>query len=398
MHAATTAPTEEPAALDHRGVLAVSGCHAAHDMYGSCVGALLPVLIERLGIPVGAAGLLVGAYRLPSLLQPFLGYWADRYDARLLVVFMPTLSALAITSLGLAPGYGATLALLVVAGLASAAFHPAAGAMVTRVGGASWGRASAYFSTGGEIGRTIGPAMVGSVLFYLAFEQIWVMALPAIAWSLFAYSQIAGKNARVPRPPLPAALGAAIKAQRGPLALMATIIMLRSLAIASFQIYLPTYLTQGGTAIQIAAIALTVFEIGAVGGQLVGGTLSDRFGRKRMMVFSQLTAGPVLFLALSLAQTPYLVGALVVGGFLAVSASAVQMALMQELLPGNRSVAVGVGYLLSFESQLVATLVIGFAADLFGLGSALSVSVWLSMASIPFTLMLPEPRKVERGG
>ena len=385
-------PVDESTAFDHRGVLAVSGCHTAHDMYGSCVGALLPLLIERLAIPVGGAGLLVGAYRLPSLLQPFLGYWADRYDARLLVVFLPTVTALAITSLGVAPGYGATLALLMVAGLSSAAFHPAAGAMVTRVGGTSWGRASAYFSTGGEIGRTIGPAMVGSVLFYLTFEQIWVMALPAIAWSLFAYTQIAGKNARVPRPPPPAALGAAIRAQRRPLALMATIIMLRSLAIASFQIYLPTFLTQGGTAVPIAAIALTVFEVGAVAGQLVGGTLSDRFGRRRMMVFSQLTAGPVLFAALSLAQTPYLYAALVAGGFLAVSAAAVQVALMQELLPGNRSVAVGISYLLSFESQLVATLVIGFAADLVGLGSALSVSVWLSMASIPFTLLLPEPR------
>lgn len=362
-------------------------------MYGSCVGALLPVLIDRLAIPVGAAGLLVAAYRLPSLLQPFLGYWADRYDARLLVVFMPTVTALAITSLGLASGYWMTLALLVVAGLASAAFHPAAGAMVTRVGGDSWGRASAYFSTGGEIGRTLGPAMVGSVLFYLAFERIWVMALPAIAWSTFAYKQIAGRNARVPRPPPPAALGAAIKAQRGPLGLMAAIILLRSLAIASFQIYLPTYLTQGGMQIPLAAIALTVFEVGAVGGQLIGGTLSDRLGRKRMMVFSQLTAGPVLFLALSLAQSQSLFAALVLGGFLAASAGAVQMALMQELLPGNRSVAVGISYLLGFESQLVATLVIGFAADLFGLGNALSVSVWLSMASIPFTLMLPEPRR-----
>jgi FSR family fosmidomycin resistance protein-like MFS transporter len=390
--AATTRP-QEKAAFDHRGVLAVSGCHTAHDMYGSCVGALLPVLIDRLAIPVGAAGVLVGAYRLPSLLQPFLGHWADHYDARLLVVFMPTLAAVAITSLGLASGYGATLALLVVAGLASAAFHPAAGAMVTRVGGDSWGRASAYFATGGEIGRTLGPAMIGSVLFYLAFEQIWVMALPAIAWSVFAYTQIAGKNARVRRPPPPAALGAAIKAQRGPLALMATIILLRSLAIASFQIYLPTYLKQGGTAVQVAAFALTAFEVGAVAGQFVGGALSDRFGRRRMMVFSQLTAGPVLFAALSLAQTSYLFAALLVGGFLAVSAGAVQMALMQELLPGNRSVAVGISYLLSFESQLVATLVIGFAADLVGLGDALSVSVWLSMASIPFTLLLPEPRR-----
>ena len=38
----------------------------------------------------------------------------------------------------------------------------------------------------------------------------------------------------------------------------------------------------------------------------------------------------------------------------------------------------------------MSTLLIGFAAQLFGLANALSVSVWLSMASLPFTLLLPE--------
>src|SRR4030095_16638539 len=100
----------------------------------------------------GAPGGLARPYPLPSLFQPSLGYWADRYDARLLVVSLPAVTALAVTLLGLAPTYSIALALLLLAGLSSAAFHPAAGALVSWTGGDRRGRAVSYFSTGGEIG------------------------------------------------------------------------------------------------------------------------------------------------------------------------------------------------------------------------------------------------------
>jgi FSR family fosmidomycin resistance protein-like MFS transporter len=392
--AASTAAPAEPAAapsrFDRRGVLAVSGCHLTHDVYGSFVSTILPVLMERYGIPIGAAAGLASAYRLPSVLQPFLGYWADRYDARLLVVTLPAVTALAVTLLGLAPTYSVALALLLLAGLSSAAFHPAAGALVSWTGGDRRGRAVAYFSTGGEIGRMLGPVLIATVLTYLAVQQLVVLLIPAVAMCAYAFVQIAGRGARVVRPPPPAALRAAILAQRGPLLLMSTIVLLRSLSIASFQTYLPTFMTQGGSSLQTAGLALTIYEVGAVCGQLVGGGLSDRFGRRRLMLLSQLTAGPALFAALSYAQEPAGFALMALGGLLAVSAGSVQVAVMQELLPGNRSVATGISYFLSFESAVVATLVIGLAAQLFGLANALSVSVWLSMASLPFTFLLPE--------
>jgi FSR family fosmidomycin resistance protein-like MFS transporter len=392
--AAPAHPTEQLAdgSFDRGSVIAVSAQHATHDTYAAFIGTLLPVLIERLGIPIGAAGLLASAYRLPSILQPFLGYWADKYDARLLVVWMPVTTAIAISCLGLVPSYTATLVALLLAGLSSAAFHPAAGAMVTRVGGDRWGRATAYFQTGGEIGRMIGPVLIASVLTFIVLERIWILALPAVGISLYAFRVIAGKNARVPRPPPPAALGAALKARRGPISLIAIIVLLRSLSIASFQTYFPTFMTQLGYPLQIAGFGLTLYEIGAVGGQFLGGGLSDRLGRRRLMLASQISAGPMLFGALSFAGQPIGYAFLVVGGFLALLAGSAQQALMQELLPGNRSVATGISYVLGYESSVVATLVIGLVADWVGLASALSVSVWLSIASLPFTLLLPETR------
>lgn len=385
-------------AFDRAGVLTVSGLHFAHDVYGAFISALLPLLIERFGLPLSMAGVLVSAFRLPSVLQPFLGYWADRYDARLLVVWAPAATAIAISVLGLAPGYLGMIVLLLVAGLSSACFHPAAGALVTRVGGNRWGRASAYFMTGGELGRAIGPVFIATAVAALALEGLWILAAPAILASIYGYTRIAGRNARIPKPPPPAALRAAIAARRGPLLLMCLIVLLRSLTLAGFQTYLPTFMTQSGASLQFAGLALTLYEVGGVAGAFLGGSLSDRFGRRALMLASQVTAGPVLFAALIFAQEPVGLGLLVVGGFLALSSGSVQLALMQELLPGNRSVAAGLTYFLSFESAVITTLAIGLAADAIGLSATLTISVLISMASLPFTLLLPSTTRLAGGG
>ena len=366
-----------------------------HDTYAACIGTLLPVLIERLGIPIGSAGVLASGFRLPSMLQPFLGYWADRYDARKLVVWTPTVTALLISSIGLANDYLATFALLIAAGLSGAAFHPAAGALVTRVGGSRWGRATSYFQTGGELGRAAGPIVIASALAYLTVEQLWVLAAPALGLSLFAHSRVAGDDARIARPPPPAALRAAIVARRRPLALMTLIVSLRALTVAGMMTYLVTLLTIEGWALATAAAALMIYEIGGVAGAFLGGTLSDRLGRRTLMLASQIAAGPTLFAALWFSSDARLLfGLLLIGGFLVLYAGGVQLALMQELLPGNRSVAVGITYFLSYESGLLAVLLLGFAADLFGLRAALLGGLAASMLSLPFTFLIPETRRV----
>jgi FSR family fosmidomycin resistance protein-like MFS transporter len=395
----TAPPAAAPNRFDLGGVMTVSTLHFTHDVFGAFIGTLLPVLQERLQIPIGQAGLLASAFRLPSVLQPFLGYWADKYDARLFVVWAPTVTAIAVTSLGWAPTYLAMVVVLMIAGLSSAAFHPAAGAMVTRVGGDRIGRASAYFMTGGELGRAVGPALIAAYISYVAFEQIWVLLIPAVVVTAFGFQRIVGSNARIPKPPPAAALRAAIAARRGPLALMTAIILMRSLTLAGFQTYLPSLIVNEGHGdLRLGGLTLTIYEIGGVVGAFTGGTLSDRFGRRQLMLVSQITGGPILFAALwfvgGLASYPLLV----IGGFLALSAGGVQLALMQELLPGNRSVAAGLTYFLSFESAVITTAILGFAAEWWGLGNALMAGVVVSMFSIPFTLLLPETRGATAGG
>ena len=63
------------------GVVTVTGGHAVNDTYTSFLPPLLPSLIQSFGLSNTQAGLLSVFLQWPSVLQPFIGYLADREPA-----------------------------------------------------------------------------------------------------------------------------------------------------------------------------------------------------------------------------------------------------------------------------------------------------------------------------
>lgn len=366
--------------------------HFTHDIYPSFIATLMPLLIEKYGLTLSMAGALATVNRWPSMLMPVLGNLADRYDARALIIWGPTATALAITSLGLAPNVVVLVALLLASGFSSAAFHPAASALATAGSGRYWGRGSSFFMTGGELSRSVGPPLIVAVVSLVSLEGAWLASVPAFAYSVYAYRFLGARGPQLKRKAQPTGLVAAMRAHRGPLLILAGVITFRSLVIASFQAFYAVYLTGLGETLMYAGLALAVYEAGGTLGAFVGGPVSDRLGRRTVMAVSQLMAGPLLFGALTWGASPFGLALLFAGGLLALSASPVQLALAQELLPENRSAASGIVMFLAFEGNVFATLVIGFVADAVGLQGALGWSVLLSMLSLPFTYLLPETR------
>jgi MFS transporter, FSR family, fosmidomycin resistance protein len=245
--------------------------------------------------------------------------------------------------------------------------------------------------TGGELGRAAGPLFIVAVVVWVGLERSYIAAIPGFIFSSLLFWQLSGTRAPKMRGTTTKEIWDAVKAQRRPLLLLAGLVLFRSTAITSFVTFFPTYLVAGGSSIVFAGFAMTVFELAGAGGALVGGTLSDRVGRRKMMLVSQIVSGPLLFGALVLGDGPLGLLALALAGAMAISASPVQLTLAQELLPGSRSTASGIVFFLSFEGSLF-TLVVGVLADFIGLGPAMGFSILASMLSIPFTLAMPEPR------
>jgi len=146
-------------------ILTITLGHATNDIYISFLPALLPLFIANLGLSHTRAGLLSLLRQTPSLLQPALGHLADRFNLRRLVILAPTITAVMTSLLGLAPSYTVLALLLVVAGISSMAFHAVVPAMAGELSGASnIGRGMGLWIFGGELGFTLGPVLIVSVV------------------------------------------------------------------------------------------------------------------------------------------------------------------------------------------------------------------------------------------
>jgi FSR family fosmidomycin resistance protein-like MFS transporter len=385
----TAVPSGQSEKFDTVAVGTMSFGHFVHDTYPAFLAPLLPLLIAKHGLTLGAAGILLSVLRWSALIQPFLGILADRSDARYWIILAPTVTALGMSFLGIAPNYLSLVVLLAMAGLSHAAFHPAGGSQVTRFSGRQWGRGTSFWITGGELGRAVGPLFIVACVDLVGLEGSWIALGPAVIASMLLYWRI-GKGQRLLLGSKPPNLWLAVKQAGRPLLVMAGIIILRNLGTASFTFFFPTYITGRGGDLAYGALALMVFELAGVGGALAGGTLSDRYGRRSLLAVSTAVSGPLLFSIFLVPEGWPQLAILVAAGLVAFLSAPVQMVLVQELLPNNRSSAMGIMMFLGLEGTILATVAVGFIADYAGLGPTLAVSMLLSTLPLPLVFMLPE--------
>lgn len=399
--AAASPPSDAPPApaegtFDTVTIVSVSVAHLVHDSYPAFVGVLLPLLIPKLGIGLAVAGLLASTFRWATAVQPVLGYVADRVDTRYWIVLAPAVTGLAIGVLGQAPSPGLVALLLVVAGLSSSFFHPAAGALITRAAGTSWGRGTSYFMTGGESGRAIGPVVIAAILAAVGLGWSWVAIAPGLLLSLILFRRILNRPVLQLRHPTGSFRAAISEARRG-FVLMSGVNAALGMATIGLAIFIPTYLTERGAGILLAGAAVTVYEIGGAVGAFIGGTLSDRIGRRAMLGIGVGAGSPLMLLALAMPVGPAMLAVLAVAGLALLSSGPVRLVLMQELLPHHRAMAVGMQVFVVTLASAVGTVVVGLLAQLIGLQESLVLAAAVALLALPFIALLPETRHVSRG-
>ncbi len=376
-------------------IVSVAAAHLVHDTYPAFVGVLLPLLIPRLGISLAVAGLLAASFRLATVIQPILGYVADRADTRYWIVLAPAVTAVAIGLLGLAPAPVFVALLLVIAGVSSSAFHPAAAALVTRASGTHWGRGTSVFMAGGESGRAIGPVFIAVVLALVGLEWSWLAMIPGLVASGILYFRMANRPSLHLRHPVGSIRTALGEARRGFL-LLSGVSALLSMATVGLLVFIPTYLTQSGADILLAGAAVTAFEIGGAVGAFSGGTLSDRIGRRAMLAIACGVGAPLLIVALWMPIGPLMLVVLALAGLVLLSAGPVELVLMQELLPNNRSAAVGLNIFALTMASAVGTVGVGAVGQAIGLQEALVMAASVALLALPLIALLPETRHVSR--
>ena len=165
-------------------VLTVVGGHLAHDTFSAFISTLLVPIRNTLEIGFGPAGNLSIFIQAPSLLNPFIGYLADKVSLRYFIILAPAITATLMSLLGNAPNYLSLVFLLLATGVSVAAFHAPAPALIGELSGKFTGRGMSLFMAGGEMGRALGPIAVVWAISQFGLDGMWRLAF--VGWAVSA--------------------------------------------------------------------------------------------------------------------------------------------------------------------------------------------------------------------
>lgn len=379
--------------IDMAKVALLSLGHLVIDIYPSFLAALLPVLIDRLGLSLSLASLLASILMFSaSLSQPLFGILSDRIGGKNLMFWGPVMAAAGMSFIGLLPSYATLLPFLIFGGLGTACFHPQAAALVGHFSGARRGLGVSLFMLGGNVGYGLGPMVILAIILGLGLKSSYLALLPAAVFLLLLDRYL--PNVALPLPPTRTeSIAEKTIGLRdlAPFGLLWLVVWLRSTAILSLATFLPTLQTMRGLSLAAGGSSFTVFMVcGAVGG-FIGGSLSDRVGRKSIVALSFILVIPAFhgFLHVSQSWTYY---SLAILGFCFFLGEVPCIVMAQETLPQREGTMSGLIMGFAWGMAGLGVFGTGVLADLFGIERAMAFLLSLPTTAFILTLFLPEKK------
>jgi len=151
-----------PARSNAKVIALISTGHFFSHFYLLLLPPLFPVLVDVYGVGFTELGLAITALSFTTgITQAPVGFLVDRYGARGILIAGVMLESLAIALIGVFPVYSALVALMVLAGLANAVYHPADYAILNAsVGKEKMGRAFSIHTFAGYLGGALAPVVM----------------------------------------------------------------------------------------------------------------------------------------------------------------------------------------------------------------------------------------------
>ncbi len=373
--------------MNRRAVALLAGSHLCTDINQGALPALLPLLIANNHWSYAtAATLVLTANASSSFLQPVFGHFSDRFPAPWLVWTGLLVATFGMSMLGIAPGYRAMLACVAISGIGSAAFHPEVARLMNRAAGDRQATAMSLLSFGGNAGFAIGPLLATGLTLAFGLRGTVLLFVPAMVLAAVLYAQRnsiqqpAGDSAQKRR-----GASGELEDAWGPFGWLTATIVCRSVIFYGLNTFVPLYfVTILGQSRVAAGRALTVLLVSGAAGTLLGGRLSDRFGRLST-ILTCLALVPLLLICFIRSSSPALAyAALIPLGAILFAPFSVMVVLGQEYLPNRVAMASGVTMGLAGSIGGLAAPALGWIADHHGMRASFWVLV--ALAAVTFGL------------
>lgn len=369
---------------DYRRLSGLSWLHFLNDGAANYLPGVLPAVLIGLNLSVGLAGAVMTALLIGQALQPATGWLADRIGGRVLIVIGVLGTSIGGALIGLAPNPWTLAILLLAMGTANALFHPQAMAAAGFLGGSRQGSSMALYLVGGEIGRGLWPLLASLVVVHFSLQQLWLLSLPALISVPLLWR-------RLPIQPRRSATATPInwRSHWAPTTLLVAFSALRGLTVFGAATFLPVLWHQRGHSLVAGASLITVLLVVGIIGNIGGGYIADRIGRRPILLVSGVL-GAALLAGFLLCSGPWqwlLLGLLGIALFASLPLTVI---IGQDLFPENRSFGSGLALGLSNGFAAVMLIGLGWVSDAHGPAMTLWVLVGALLLASVLCLWLPE--------
>ena len=336
------------------------------------------------------AGTLAFYYRLPSTLNPILGLICDRVELKLLFIMAPALSAAGMCLLGKAPSYLYLAVILLAVGTTTAFYHALGPVLIAQSAGRRVGKGMGFWTMGGEMARTLGPLAAVGIVAWRGFEGAYPFMVVGVLASVLLFQLFRSTRTTASLKDR-SSLKKTWRVLKPVVLPLAGVILFRSFTAQALYVYLPAYMVSRGQSLWFGGFSLAALELAGTAGTFLGGYVSDRLGRRSVLLASTLTASLLLLLFIHLPLSIWaLLPAILALGLSSFASMPVMMALMQDHAQGLRSSANGFFMGLQFGGGALVIFLLGAMVDWIGFQNAFLFSGIAGAVGAPLALLLPK--------
>lgn len=382
-----------------RSIIAISGSHGIMHAYLVLLPAMIPILQGDLG-DIGTVGMLAslvslfyGWFSLP------VGFIADKYSRRLLIAASMVLCGGASIIVGLSPNVPVAAFGMIILGIGASLYHPCGYAHMALVSDEMRGRYMGYQGLGGDMGMAVSfltSSILGASFGWRMTFLIWgVVGLAMAAVDLLVIKDIVCEvdPTQLRKGPVETLRRMFATAERRTLLLTFVIVVISGMLWTGVSNFIMVYITDVKMVALVIAGGLSTlkYTVGAFA-MIIGGTLSDKLGRKKLLLFGySLFAVSLVALTLAPSNLLILAGLVAVLGFAFFVTQSPMNALLGDISHKDTvGVTYGVNFTLKYGVGFFTPAIAGWLAVNYSLNHVFYFFAALSAAAFLVATLIKE--------
>ncbi len=355
--------------------------HFAHHLLTALPIPLLPLIRSEFRLDYTQAGLVVFVFNLAyGIGQLPAGWLADRIGTRVLITVGICGVAVAGILVGLSQTYLMMMVFLVLMGVLGGGYHPSAAPLISKaVEPKNLGRALGFHLIGGSGSFFLAPLIAAGIATAWGWRGPFIgLAVPTVIFGIIFYLLLGG---RVDTRPSREIVSEVPEEEPSPvgrwrrLAVFMVLTIFTQAVTFSTIAFIPLFIVDNfGVSEEVAATFLSIIYSAGLWASPLGGYLSDRFGRLRVVLLACLIISPLIYLLNLVSYGPG-IGALllVIGMVMYIRMPASESYVISQTTQRRRSTVLGIYYFTGMEAGAVFAPIMGFLIDRFGFHTSFSI-------------------------